>query len=120
MDILGGPLEYDTQKIDSRYRLVILATQRAQQLMEGSRPLAGTKRVKPASIGIEEVCAEHVTFLTGEEAQEALQKAARLRDQEISRRPFFEIDTREITKDLNLYLEASGGASRERTGKPEA
>ncbi len=45
------------EKVDSKYRLVIIAARRSRQLNHGVRPLAQTKAVKPTYIALDEVAA---------------------------------------------------------------
>lgn len=40
---------------DSRYTLVMLASKRARQIVEGSKPLVETESTRPVSIAIEEI-----------------------------------------------------------------
>ena len=46
---------------DSRYTLVMLASKRARQIIEGSKPLIETDSKKPVSIAIEEILAGKIT-----------------------------------------------------------
>ncbi len=39
MDIIKLPIEYEKDTVDSRFRLVLIAAQRARQLSEGSNVL---------------------------------------------------------------------------------
>lgn len=47
---------------DSRYTLVMLASKRARQIIEGSKPLIETDSKKPVSIAIEEILAGKITY----------------------------------------------------------
>ncbi len=47
---------------DSRYTLVILASKRARQIIEGAKPLIETDSKKPVSIAIEEIIAGKITY----------------------------------------------------------
>lgn len=47
---------------DSRYTLVILASKRAREIVEGSKPLVETDSVKPVSIALEEIMADKITY----------------------------------------------------------
>ena len=47
---------------DSRYTLVMLASKRARQIIEGSKPLIETDSKKPVSIAIEEILASKITY----------------------------------------------------------
>ncbi|OLS01704.1 DNA-directed RNA polymerase subunit omega [Tissierella creatinophila] len=47
---------------DSRYTLVMLASKRARQIIEGEKPLIDTDSKKPVSIAIEEILAGKITY----------------------------------------------------------
>lgn len=47
---------------DSRYTLVILASKRAREIVEGSLPLVETDSKKPVSIALEEIMADKITY----------------------------------------------------------
>ena len=47
---------------DSRYTLVILASKRAREIIDGSKPLIDTKTLKPVSIALEEIMANKITY----------------------------------------------------------
>ncbi len=47
---------------DSRYTLVMLASKRARQIIEGESPLIETDSKKPVSIAIEEILAGKITY----------------------------------------------------------
>lgn len=47
---------------DSRYTLVMLASKRARQIIEGSEPLIQTDSKKPVSIAIEEILAGKIKY----------------------------------------------------------
>nr|WP_300005786.1 DNA-directed RNA polymerase subunit omega [Tissierella sp.] len=47
---------------DSRYTLVMLASKRARQLIEGAEPLIETDSKKPVSIAIKEILAGKITY----------------------------------------------------------
>jgi DNA-directed RNA polymerase subunit omega len=129
MEVITLPIEVKGDgEIDSRYRLVILAAQRARQLMEGSRPVAETRYTKATTIGLEEVLDDRVEFLLGKEAKVAQKEARRLREEEIKSRALLakeeELAT-EIKKDLSVYLAekrspglAELGASDAGAGEP--
>lgn len=42
-------------KIDSKFRLVLLASKRAEQIIKGSPPKINTKHLKPTYIALEEI-----------------------------------------------------------------
>lgn len=110
MDVVSLPVDIEEASIDSRFRLVIVAAQRARQLMEGSNPLiTPTPGQKETTIAIEEIASNTLDILYGEEAVTALREERRIRD-EIKRRAIIaerESDgTTQARKDLNILLGA--------------
>lgn len=110
MDVVSLPVDIEEAPIDSRYRLVIVAAQRARQLMEGSEPLIepGPDQ-KETTIAIEEIASNKLEILYGEEAVIALREERRIRE-EVKRRAMLaerESDgTAQARKDLNILLGA--------------
>lgn len=51
-----------TKKADSRYTLVMLASKRARQLVDGAKPYIDTDSNKPVSIAIEEIRQDKITY----------------------------------------------------------
>lgn len=110
MEIISLPVEVDFTKIDSRYRLVIIASQRARQLMEGSKPMLPSRHMKDSTIALEEVLGDGLEVLYGKEARQAQREAKRQREEMKSRALLAEREEElasEIRKDLNVYLEES-------------
>jgi len=104
------PITLKGDSIDTRYRLVIIASQRTKQLMLASKPLVDTKAKKPTTIALEEVLAGKLEFFTGKEARQALKDARRLKEEEakvkaLMPRPSPDMD--ELKKDLNVYVNDS-------------
>jgi len=105
MDIISLPIEIDKEKIDSRFRLVIIASQRAIELSKGVKPKIQTKLDKITSNAILEALSGEIDFLTGEEASNALERAEKLdfRKWMIEKKKPVE-DLSDIEKDLKIYL----------------
>jgi DNA-directed RNA polymerase omega subunit len=107
MDVISLPLEYDRNKIDGRYRVVAIASQRAKELSLGVKPKIKTKSKKITSIAIEETISGSIEFLTGEQAKKAKEEARKF-----DYRRFLEEREKEVTgeeateleKDLKVYL----------------
>jgi DNA-directed RNA polymerase subunit omega len=109
MDIISLPIDYDRKKIDGKYRIVAIASQRAKELSFGVKPKIKTKSKKITSQAIEETIENAVEFLTGEQAQKALEEAKKF-----DYRKLFEEREKEteLEKDLKVYLH-----EKEATGK---
>lgn len=56
------PYEDLTRKVDSKYRLVIIAAKRSRQLNQGTIPLVQPKGYKPTYIALEEVAAGKIEY----------------------------------------------------------
>lgn len=114
MEIVALPIDFERLDLDSRYRLVIIGTQRAKQLLEGGKKLTGSRYTKETTVALEEVLLEKVPFLVGKEARLAYKEMKKIREED-ARNPVFlkEEDTHEIKKDLNIYVDDSGLKSPE-------
>lgn len=107
MDIISLPAEYDDKKIDSKYRLVAIASQRAKELSLGLKPKIQTKSRKITTIAIEEAITGSLEFLTGEEATKAMQEAGRFDYRKLleeSRKAAAGEEMSELERDLKVYL----------------
>lgn len=119
MDVVSLPIDIDNTSIDSRFRLVIVAAQRARQLMEGSEPLIEPgPGQKETTIAIEEVVSNKLEILYGEEAVTALREERRIREEAKRRAMLAEREsegTTQARKDLNILL----GAVSKKDDMPE-
>lgn len=107
MDIISLPVEIDMKKIDGRYRLVMIASQRAKELSLGVKPKIQTKSKKVTAIAIEEAAMGKLEFLVGEEAIKAREEAKKFdyrRLLEEKRREATPEELTELEKDLKVYL----------------
>jgi len=107
MDIVSLPVEIDERKIDGRYRLVMIAAQRAKELSLGSKPKVQTKAKKVTTVAIEEAAKGELEFLVGEDARKAKEEAKKLdyrRMLEEKRREATPEELTELEKDLKVYL----------------
>lgn len=108
MDILSLPIEIEDSKIDSRFRLVIITSQRAKTLSEGVKALITTKYKKNTTIALEESILEKLDYLTGEEAVKAKEIAKKLEFKKkvtvIAKKEGKEEELSELEKDLKVYL----------------
>jgi len=59
------------EKVDSVYRLVLVAAERAKQLSKGAKPLVSTDAKKAPTIALEEVLAERVKYEDGRAKRDA-------------------------------------------------
>ncbi len=116
MDIVSLPIEREKDKIDSRFRLVLIAAQRARELAVGAKPKITTKYRKFPTIAIEEALENKVEFLTGEDARVANEEAKKFdykRFLEDKRREAMPEDLSDLEKDLRVYLTEREDAERQ-------
>ena len=107
MDIISLPIEYDRNKIDGRYRVVAIASQRANELSLGVKPKIKTKSKKITSIAIEETVSGCIEFLTGEQAKKAKEEDRKFDYRRLLEEREKEVVVEEVTeleKDLKVYL----------------
>ena len=100
----------DMEQFGSRSRLVIVAAQRARQLMQGIPPSIVSKHAKPTTIALEEVLNGKVKYVVGKEAREAFKQARKQREVELARLTVERLgsaDAREIKKDLSVVVDDS-------------
>ena len=116
MEIIELPIEIPADRLDSRYRLVVIGAQRGRQLMEGARASEETKYLKATTVAIEEFLEGSLTFLTGKDARVAQREARKLREETMRKRALMEREeeiTNEIKKDLSLYIDDSARSKSE-------
>jgi len=109
MDMMSLLNSYDESRIDSRYRLVIIAAQRARQLMQGSKSQVTSKFAKETTVALDEVLQGRTEFVTGKEAKVAMKEAMVAREIEERARAKAKAalpraDETEIRKDLTVYV----------------
>ena len=85
MDIIKLPIEHTDETIDSRFRLVLMAAQRARQISDGAKVLVKSKYVKNTTLSLEEAIDGKLKYLTGEEARKAKEYEYRMRRERLAR-----------------------------------
>ncbi len=85
MDIIKLPIEYSKETIDSRFRLVLVAAQRARQISEGSPVNVKSKYVKNITLALEEAIDGKLKYLTGEDARRAREYEYKMRRERMAR-----------------------------------
>lgn len=130
MDIITLPIEYNTAKIDSRFRLVVLASQRAKELALGAIPKiqpvpkqkdikqAKAKQHKVTTISIMEIVNDYFDYLQGDAAVEARHRAEKMDIKRFiaDKGKILETsieDMSELEKDLKVYLHEKETSKRD-------
>jgi DNA-directed RNA polymerase subunit omega len=113
MDTLTRLAEYSRERFDSRHRLVIAASQRAKQLMQGAKAVSATRFMKETTIALDEVLQGLVPFVIGKEARQAVKEAKRGKESEVERMVLTGSgeDAQEIKKELSVYVDDSTKAA---------
>lgn len=115
MDIVSLPIEYDRNKIDGKYRIVAIASQRAKDLSLGAKPKIKTRAKKVTTIAIEETITNAIEFLTGEQAKKAKEEAKKLDYRRLLEEKMKETvaeEATELEKDLKVYLHEKEATDR--------
>jgi DNA-directed RNA polymerase subunit omega len=113
MDIISLPIKYDKKSIDSRFRLVTMASQRARELSLGAASKFPVKTKKVTTSALLEAISGEIEFITGEKAAAAKEKAEKIDYRKLieeKRRPI--TDLSELEKDLKIYLHEKGATER--------
>jgi DNA-directed RNA polymerase subunit omega len=122
MDLIGLPFEGTLPEgVDSRYRVVAVASQRARQLSEGAKPSVETRYTKPTTMALQEFYAGKLEFLTGKEARLAQKEARRLREEAMVAKALearHAALSEEIKRDLSVYVEE--GKAKEPVSREES
>jgi len=85
VDIIKLPIEHTDESIDSRFRLVLMAAQRARQISDGSDVLVKSKYVKNTTLALEEAIEGKLKYLTGDDARKARDYEYRMRRERLAR-----------------------------------
>ena len=70
MAIVNPSIVELSEKVDSRYTLVVETSKRARQLVSGAQPLIDPKDMKPLMVAIEEVNRGLLTYSRDPETEE--------------------------------------------------
>ena len=94
---------------DSRYRVVLVAAQRAKQIMRSGQQLQTSKYAKETSIALEEVFRGEVNYLVGQDARQAIRNSKRSMEGDFDQSMVAEgdEDAKEIRQQLSVYIDDS-------------
>lgn len=107
MDTLSLLPEHNQKDFDSRYRIALIAAQRAKQLIRGSEPEMKSEFSKNTSKALEEVLQGRVPYLVGKEARDAIREAKMRNQRPIDFSLYTQPDenAQEIKKELSVYID---------------
>ncbi len=119
MDIISLPINFDREKIDGTYRLVVAAVKRAKDLSLGALPVISSKAQKITTLAIEEVANGAIKVLIGEDALKASEEAKKLTHKrmmdEAQQKETMPEDMSELEKDLKVYLSEKGETEQKKS-----
>jgi DNA-directed RNA polymerase subunit omega len=105
------PLIHDSSsgKFDSRYRVVLVAAQRAKQIMRSGKSSQTSKYAKETSVALEEVLRGDVKYLIGQDARQAIRDSKRQTERGFDQAVLAEgdEDAKEIQQQLSVYIDDS-------------
>ena len=109
VDILPLLPDGKSGTFDSRYRGVLVAAQRAKQIMRSGQQVQTSKYAKETSIALEEVFRGEVHYLVGQDARQAIRDAKRSMEGDFEHPISAEgdEDAKEIQKQLSIYIDDS-------------
>ncbi|GJL53619.1 MAG: hypothetical protein NPIRA02_07510 [Nitrospirales bacterium] len=109
MDALSLLPEHHQTQFDSRFRIVLIAAQRAKQIMRGAPTPGSVKYIKETSAALEEVLNGDIQYLKGQDAREAIKKAKGASEREFDPALLAQTDAtaQEIQKELSVYIDDS-------------
>lgn len=102
MDLISLPIMNDNQEIDTRFRLVILASHRVRDLADGQTPLVPPRSRKLSTIALDEASQGKLSCLVGEKARHAIDESRKRRA--LAAAAEGESDLAELEKDLKIYI----------------
>lgn len=107
MDALSLLPQHHQKQFDSRFRIVLIAAQRAKQLVQGIPTKSPSKFSKETSMALEEVLQGKIPYLIGEEAKQAMRDAKRMAERPIDPGLYAQQDENaaEIKKELSVYID---------------
>lgn len=119
MDPLVLLPEHHQKQFDSRFRIVLIAAQRAKHMMQGVPTQGTSKFMKETSLALEEVLKGEVPFLIGQEARQALKEAHSVHEREYAPSLLTQSDetSKEIQKELSVYIDDSSHSEDESEGE---
>lgn len=113
MDIISLPIELDREKIDSRYRLAIMAAQRASELSLGAQSKMEKKAKKVTTTALLEILSEKIDYITGDDAIRAKEQIEKIDIKKLLEEKRKAIpDISELEKDLKVYLHGKESAEK--------
>ncbi len=110
MELIALPIESKNLPVDSRYRLVIMASQIARSLLEGRESEVNSRYLKETTIALEEILKTKPPYLTGKEARGAFRESRRIREEHARQKALLEKMeevSAELRKDLTTYVDDS-------------
>lgn len=115
IDTLSLLPDHQQGQFDSRYRIALVAAQRAKHLMQGAKRTAPSKFAKETSAALEEALQDRVEFLVGKDALQAIKESEQTLEPERdpAARECTDPVSHEIKKELSVYVDDSPKARKQ-------
>ena len=114
MEIVSLPIVFESERLDSRFRLVVVATERARKLINGAKPCVPLKYLKESTVALEEIVSCDVVIVKGKDARKALHDSIAQKEK-LAAGPQVEVDEdqvkKEIEKELGNYVDDTEGSA---------
>ena len=120
MDIIKLPIEHRAETVDSRFRLVLMAAQRARQISDGSEVLVKSKYVKNTTLALEEAIEGQLKYVIGEQARKAKDLEFSQRRERMARRSMEESAEASIERMDDIKISYKAEAVEEEPWDDEA
>lgn len=114
MEIVSLPIVFGKERLDSRFRLVVVATERARKLINGAKPCVPLRYLKESTVALEEIVSCEIEVVQGKDARKALRESIEKKEKlAAGTQLIVEEDQvkKEIERELGNYVDdAEGGA----------
>jgi len=114
LEIVSLPIVFGKERLDSRFRLVVVATERARKLINGAKPCVPLKYLKESTVALEEIVSCDVEIVKGKDARKALRESIEQKEKQAAgTQELIEEDQvkKEIEKELGNYVDDTDGSA---------
>jgi len=114
LEIVSLPIVFDKDRLDSRFRLVVVATERARKLINGAKPCVPLRYLKESTVALEEIVSCDVVIVKGKDARKALRESIDQKEKlAAGSQSAAEEDQvkKEIEKELGNYVDDTEGSA---------
>ncbi len=113
MEIVQLPIVIDKKKLDSRFRLIVIATERARKLINGAKPCVPLRYLKESTVALEELVSCDIEIVRGKDARKAIREAMEEKETKATGAQAEAVEEDEtkkaIEEDLGVYINDAEG-----------